>query len=59
MKNKQRRSNAIDPKRQSGFTVQPGYLEAAEKFAYGVVSLWEQRGPPDHCEKLDGQWACE
>jgi tetratricopeptide (TPR) repeat protein len=46
-------------KRQSGFTVQPGYLEAAEKFAYGVVSLWEQRGPPDHCEKLDGQWVCE
>jgi TolB-like protein len=46
-------------KRQSGFTVQPGYLEAAEKFAYGVVSLWEQRGSPDHCEKLDGQWVCE
>jgi TolB-like protein len=46
-------------KRQSGFTTHPRYLEVAEKYAYGMVSLWDQRGPPDHCEKLDGQWACE
>jgi TolB-like protein len=46
-------------KRQSGFTAHPGYLEAAEKYAYGTVSLWDQRGPPDHCEKLDSQWICE
>jgi tetratricopeptide (TPR) repeat protein len=45
--------------RASGFTAHPRYLEAAEKHAYGVVSLWEQRGPPDHCEKLDGQWICK
>jgi hypothetical protein len=45
--------------RVSGFTAHPRYLEAAEKYAYGVVSLWEQRGPPDFCEKLDGQWVCE
>jgi TolB-like protein len=46
-------------KRPSGFTAHPSYLEIAEKYAYGTVSLWDQRGAPDHCEKLDGQWVCE
>jgi TolB-like protein/Tfp pilus assembly protein PilF len=46
-------------KRQSGFTAHPSYLDVAEKYVYGAVSLWEQRGPPDHCEKLGGQWVCE
>ena len=46
-------------KRQSGFTAHPSYLEVAEKYLYGAVSLWEQRGPPDHCEKVSGQWICE
>jgi tetratricopeptide (TPR) repeat protein len=45
--------------RASGFIAHPRYLEAAEKYAYGVVSLWEQRGPPDSCEKVSGQWICE
>jgi TolB-like protein len=45
--------------RQSGFTAHSKYLEVAEKYEYGVVTLWDQRGPPDHCEKLDGQWICE
>jgi tetratricopeptide (TPR) repeat protein len=46
-------------KRRSGFTTHPRYLEVAEKYAYGIVSLWDQRGPPDHCEKVSGQWICE
>jgi hypothetical protein len=46
-------------KRRSGFTTHPRYLEVAEKYAYGMVSLWDQRGPPDHCEKVSGQWICE
>jgi hypothetical protein len=45
--------------RDSGFTTHPRYLEVAEKYAYGMVSLWDVRGAPDHCEKLDGQWVCE
>ena len=45
--------------RQSGFTAHPRYLEVAEKYAYGVVSLWDVRGTPDHCKKLDERWACE
>ena len=43
--------------RQSGFTAHPRYPEVAE--ALGLVDIWEQRGAPDHCEKLDGQWVCE
>ncbi len=43
--------------RQSGFTAHPSYLELAE--ADGLFELWDERGAPDHCEKLDGQWACE
>jgi tetratricopeptide (TPR) repeat protein len=43
--------------RQSGFTAHPRYLEVAE--ARGFFELWDERGAPDHCEKPDGQWACE
>jgi len=43
--------------RRMGFTAHPKYLEIAE--ANGMVELWEQRGAPDFCEKLDGQWVCE
>ena len=42
---------------QSGFTTHPRYLEAAE--ANGLIELWDQRGAPDHCEKLVGLWVCE
>jgi TolB-like protein len=40
-----------------GFTAHPRYLEVAA--ALGIVDVWEQRGPPDFCKKLDGQWVCE
>jgi TolB-like protein/DNA-binding SARP family transcriptional activator len=43
--------------RQSGFTAHPRFLEVAE--AFGMIELWEQRGPPDFCEKVSGQWICE
>ena len=43
--------------RDSGFTSHPQYLEVAE--ATGLFELWEQRGPPDFCEKVSGQWVCE
>ncbi len=41
----------------SGFTAHPRFLELAEEF--GLINLWEKRGPPDFCEKLGGQWVCE
>ena len=43
--------------RRLGFTAHPKYLEVAELL--GIVELWEQRGPPDFCEKLGGEWVCE
>jgi hypothetical protein len=41
----------------SGLTADPRYLEIVK--AMGLIDLWEQRGAPDFCEKLDGQWVCE
>jgi tetratricopeptide (TPR) repeat protein len=43
--------------RRLGFTAHSKYLEVAERM--GLIELWEQRGPPDFCEKVDSQWVCE
>jgi len=43
--------------RRLGFTAHPKYLEVAE--AIGMIDVWEQRGPPDFCEKVGGEWVCE
>jgi TolB-like protein len=43
--------------RRLGFTAHPKYLEVAE--AIGMIDVWEQRGPPDFCEKVDGEGVCE
>jgi len=43
--------------RRLGSTAHPKYLEFTELM--GVVDIWEQRGPPDFCEKVGGQWVCE
>jgi hypothetical protein len=43
--------------RRLGFTAHPKYLEVVELL--GIVELWEQRGPPDFCEKVGGEWVCE
>jgi len=43
--------------RRTGFTAHPKYLEVAA--AYGFIELWEQRGAPDFCNKVDDQWVCE
>ena len=43
--------------RRLGFTAHPKYLEVAELM--GIIRIWEQRGPPDFCGKVDGQWVCE
>jgi TolB-like protein len=42
---------------QTGFTSHPRFLEVAELL--GIPGIWEQRGAPDFCEKIDDQWACE
>ena len=43
--------------RRLGSTAHPKYLEFAKLM--GVVDIWEQRGPPDFCEKVNDQWVCE
>jgi TolB-like protein len=43
--------------RRLGFTANPKYLDVAE--GSGLMELWEQRGPPDFCEKVGGEWTCE
>ena len=40
----------------SGFTAHPRYVEMAT--AYGLTSVWDRRGPPNHCDKIDGNWTC-
>jgi TolB-like protein len=42
--------------RRTGFTAHPRYLEAAEQI--GIIHIWEQRGPPDFCKKVDNNWVC-
>ena len=38
------------------FTSHPKYLEVADRL--GIIDVWEQRGPPDFCEKVAGDWVC-
>lgn len=41
----------------SGYRQSPRYLDYVK--SNGVTELWEQRGPPDHCNKGTGNWMCE
>ena len=43
--------------RRLGFTAHPKFLEVAE--VMGIINIWEQRGPPDFCDKVGGQWTCK
>ena len=43
--------------RRLGFTAHPKYLDVVESM--GIIDVWEQRGPPDFCEKVGGEWVCE
>jgi adenylate cyclase len=40
-----------------GFTANPKFLEVAETM--GLIRIWEKRGPPDICDKVNGQWVCK
>ena len=43
--------------RPDEFVSHPRYLEVAELL--GITRTWEQRGPPDFCEKVKGNWDCD
>jgi TolB-like protein len=42
--------------RRFGFTAHPRFIELAETM--GIIEVWDKRGPPDFCDKIDGQWVC-
>ena len=41
----------------SGFAADPRFIEIYQR--WGMLDLWEERGPPDDCSKVDGNWLCE
>ena len=43
--------------RRLGFTAHPQFLGVAERL--GLIHVWDERGPPDFCEKISGEWICE
>jgi hypothetical protein len=43
--------------RNSGFTAHPEYLHIARMA--GFIDLWEERGPPDFCDKIGDEWVRE
>jgi TolB-like protein len=43
--------------RASNFRRHPRYIESAYKA--GLTDLWDKRGAPDFCSKIDDVWVCE
>ena len=43
--------------KSSGYTEDPRFTPLRNR--WGMLDLWEERGPPDDCEKVDGNWVCE
>ncbi|MDX1406443.1 MAG: hypothetical protein R3192_18065, partial [Woeseiaceae bacterium] len=43
--------------RASGYSAHPMYLQWAKRTS--ATDLWDHRGAPDHCKKVEGEWACE
>ena len=41
----------------SGYTAHPRFTPLRNK--WGMLDLWDERGPPDDCSKVDDQWVCE
>ena len=41
----------------SGYSADPRFGPLRNK--WGMLDLWEERGPPDDCSKVGGNWLCE
>jgi hypothetical protein len=41
----------------SGCAAHPAAIPYAKQ--QGLTDLWDQRGPPDRCSKIGGEWTCE
>jgi hypothetical protein len=42
---------------RTGFARHPRYREYQQK--YRMSDLWDERGAPDICSKIDGEWVCD
>ena len=40
----------------SGYAAHPRFIPLQE--LSGMPDVWDRRGPPDDCNKVDGKWAC-
>lgn len=40
----------------TGYTAHPKYIEYGSR--WGLTELWDKRGKPDMCDKIDGDWVC-
>ena len=43
--------------KSSGYAAHERFIPLQRK--WGMLDLWDERGPPDDCEKVDGLWVCE
>jgi len=43
--------------RRAGFTAHPEYSGVVHSL--GINRVWDRRGPPDFCGRIDDQWICE
>jgi hypothetical protein len=42
--------------KSSGYTEDPRFTPLSNR--WGMLDLWDERGPPDDCEKVDDNWVC-
>jgi TolB-like protein len=42
--------------KSSGYTEDPRFTPLRNR--WGMLDLWDERGPPDDCEKVDDNWVC-
>lgn len=43
--------------RHLGITAHPQFLEIAKSL--GLIEVWDKHGPPDFCDKVNGDWVCK
>jgi TolB-like protein len=43
--------------KSSGYTGHPRFTPLRNE--WGMLDLWDERGPPDDCTKVDGDWVCK
>ena len=42
---------------RSGYLSHPKFIRHMQRIS--MTEIWDRRGPPDRCRKIDGDWVCE